>query len=243
MGQTKKISFQLFFRFIPHINTAAFRRLKRPSKHHDQATYQYKKLPKENPKNRHERSISRILYVLPNAAIIYLRATVTRSFKRSYPKSRRVASSSSYLILLRVRFTEADKLPCRRCALTAPFHPCPKPGGINFCSTFSGIAPAGRYPAHYPAESGLSSAEQIDRDCPTTRINRDIIPIFFSCVNPKETDAKFDKRTNSFYNAPRFYFYFILFAMPWRVQRLCLRRFFLFCRLHCDADIMPKGCV
>src|SRR5262252_5397867 len=72
-------------------------------------------------------------------------------------------------------------LPCARCALTAPFHPyspprlfraataqqargpaAPKPrsgegGRYVFCATVLRVAPTGRYPAHCPAEFGLSS--------------------------------------------------------------------------------------
>jgi len=45
-------------------------------------------------------------------------------------------------------------LPDPRCALTAPFHPCPpKPKGEGgrfvLCGTVPGVAPAGCYPAPY----------------------------------------------------------------------------------------------
>src|SRR5881227_724327 len=58
-------------------------------------------------------------------------------------------------------------LPRARCALTAPFHPCPSTrarltAGARtrryiFCATFLRVAPTGCYPAHCPAEFGLSS--------------------------------------------------------------------------------------
>ena len=57
-------------------------------------------------------------------------------------------------------------LPPARCALTAPFHPYSPSGASDgalrrqryvFCATFLRVAPTGRYPAHCPAEFGLSS--------------------------------------------------------------------------------------
>ncbi len=54
----------------------------------------------------------------------------------------------SYMVLLPVGFTLPPPLPKTRCALTAPFHPCPlKSGRFAFCGTFPGVAPAGGYPA------------------------------------------------------------------------------------------------
>ncbi len=55
-----------------------------------------------------------------------------------------------YLALLPVGFAVPSALPRPRCALTAPFHPCPGPEGpgrFAFCGTFPGVASAGRYPA------------------------------------------------------------------------------------------------
>ena len=53
----------------------------------------------------------------------------------------------------------AGRLPARRCALTAPFHPyrATTARRWHFCCTFPGVAPAGRYPAPCPALFGLSS--------------------------------------------------------------------------------------
>lgn len=55
----------------------------------------------------------------------------------------------------------AGPLPDSRCALTAPFHPCPHPEGplaVSFCCTFRRLAPPRRYLAPCPVEPGLSSA-------------------------------------------------------------------------------------
>jgi len=61
-----------------------------------------------------------------------------------------------YSVLLPVGFAVPATSPPPRCALTAPFHPCPpagpgRPGGPGgrsaLCGTFPGVAPAGRYPA------------------------------------------------------------------------------------------------
>src|SRR5438270_13409146 len=71
-----------------------------------------------------------------------------------------------YLVLLRAGFCLPPMLPPARCALTAPFHPCVrdvrlKPDATGpryvFCATVLRVAPTGRYPAHCPAEFGLSS--------------------------------------------------------------------------------------
>jgi len=70
---------------------------------------------------------------------------------RPRPETRR-----PYSVLLPVGFAVPATLPPPRCALTAPFHPCPpagpgRPGGPGgrsaLCGTFPGVAPAGRYPA------------------------------------------------------------------------------------------------
>ena len=60
-----------------------------------------------------------------------------------------------YSVLLPVGFTLPPLLPGARCALAAPFRPCPRAalrrlrGRFVFCGTFPGVAPAGRYPAPY----------------------------------------------------------------------------------------------
>jgi len=53
-----------------------------------------------------------------------------------------------YSVLLRMGLAMLLPLPVARCALTAPFHPCPgMPGRFAFCGAIPGVAPAGRYPA------------------------------------------------------------------------------------------------
>jgi hypothetical protein len=87
--------------------------------------------------------------------------------------------------LLRAGFCLPPTLPPARCALTAPFHPYPPPLAVSFrwrratarralsglldearqrevgryifCATVRQVTLPGRYPAHCPAESGLSS--------------------------------------------------------------------------------------
>jgi len=62
----------------------------------------------------------------------------------------------------------AGLLPGSRCALTAPFHPCPHPPtlrwdgplAVSFCCTFRRLAPPRRYLAPCPVEPGLSSASR-----------------------------------------------------------------------------------
>ena len=96
-------------------------------------------------------------------------------------RCRRVAADwPPYLVLLRAGFCLPPVLPPARCALTAPFHPySPSPptglrarqalracraearqregGRYIFCATVLQVALTGRYPAHCPAEFGLSS--------------------------------------------------------------------------------------
>src|SRR5688572_8175604 len=73
-----------------------------------------------------------------------------------------------YLVLLRAGFCLPSVLPRTRCALTAPFHPyrCyiatrngpPRDrGGIFSVPLVRQVTLPGRYPAHCPAEFGLSS--------------------------------------------------------------------------------------
>ncbi len=78
------------------------------------------------------------------------------------PGSRRACRP--YLVLLRVGFTLPPPLPEARCALTAPFHPCPadeprvrEPGGLLSVALSLGFPPPGvtRHPSS--VEPGLSS--------------------------------------------------------------------------------------
>src|SRR6185436_4767163 len=83
------------------------------------------------------------------------------------PGSIRRAVLLPYLVLLRAGFCLPPLLPAARCALTAPFHPYPPSLARQnrasfgrryvFCATVLRVAPTGRYPAHCPAEFGLSS--------------------------------------------------------------------------------------
>ena len=55
-----------------------------------------------------------------------------------------------YLVLLPVGLAVPPSLPKARCALTAPFQPCPASKSdrrFAFCCAFPGVASAGRYPA------------------------------------------------------------------------------------------------
>ena len=71
---------------------------------------------------------------------------------------RAVLITPPYLALLRAGFCLPPVLPRARCALTAPFHPYPPFGGrYIFCATILQVTLTGRYPAHCPAEFGLSS--------------------------------------------------------------------------------------
>src|SRR5215204_3680351 len=87
-----------------------------------------------------------------------------RAIPWNQPRLPATTSASPYLALLRAGFCLPPMLPPARCALTAPFHPChlrplsraPARRYI-FCATFLRVAPTGRYPAHCPAEFGLSS--------------------------------------------------------------------------------------
>ncbi|MFM2045591.1 MAG: hypothetical protein RLY86_4167 [Pseudomonadota bacterium] len=81
--------------------------------------------------------------------------TRTAARKRACTKALQPGHGRPYSVLLPVGFTMPPPSPGARCALTAPFHPCPcRPmvthggaGRFAFCGTFPGVAPAGRYPA------------------------------------------------------------------------------------------------
>ena len=103
---------------------------------------------------------------------------IKRPTRRLGRAVRRLAHAPPYLVLLRAGFCLPPVLPRARCALTAPFHPYPprarsarralaeaaaaglraeREGRYIFCATFLRVALTGRYPAHCPAEFGLSS--------------------------------------------------------------------------------------
>ena len=74
------------------------------------------------------------------------------------------------LALLQMGFAMPSLLPKTRCALTAPFHPYPRPPTYwrarrrcIFCCTFHHLAASGRYPAFCSMESGLSSRKFLCR--------------------------------------------------------------------------------
>ena len=85
----------------------------------------------------------------------------TRRLRAGHPRA------PPYLVLLRAGFCLPPPLREARCALTAPFHPYPptlpaqraegEGGRYVFCATVRRVAPPGCYPAHCPAEFGLSS--------------------------------------------------------------------------------------
>ena len=80
-------------------------------------------------------------------------ARPTRTAEREC--SRALRRRRPYSVLLPVGFALPPLLPGARCALAAPFRPCPRAasrrlrGRCVFCGTFPGVAPAGGYPAPY----------------------------------------------------------------------------------------------
>jgi len=88
--------------------------------------------------------------------------------------TRRLSGRTSpppYSALLPMGFTLPATLLPLRCALTAPFHPCPHSAMPNrwrcvFCGTFRRVAPPGRYPASCPVEPRLSSPPRWVRQPP-----------------------------------------------------------------------------
>jgi hypothetical protein len=92
-------------------------------------------------------------------------SSLTGSSDRPGDIRRAACGTPPYLVLLRAGFCLPPVLPQARCALTAPFHPYPltnafsraRAGRYIFCATILRVAPTGGYPAHCPAEFGLSS--------------------------------------------------------------------------------------
>lgn len=71
----------------------------------------------------------------------------TRATSRRRVEGRQ-AFRRPYSVLLPAGLAMPSALPSRRCALTAPFHPCrAEARRFAFCGAFPGVAPAGRYPA------------------------------------------------------------------------------------------------
>jgi hypothetical protein len=81
----------------------------------------------------------------------------TRPTDEAPPAAREPRAHRSYSVLLPAGLAVPPTLPPARCALAAPFHPCPcarpcgRPDGrFAFCGALPGVAPAGRYPAPHP---------------------------------------------------------------------------------------------
>jgi len=93
-----------------------------------------------------------------------------------------------YLALLRAGFCLPSASRQTRCALTAPFHPYPPPlsarsaesegGRYVFCATVLRVAPTGSYPAHCPAEFGLSSPLLLSAFRPRAPARRSSVPLW-----------------------------------------------------------------
>jgi len=87
------------------------------------------------------------------------RRIVANALKRLL-KARRAAYAFCYLAPSGVYRT--DKSPCRRCALTAPFHPYRINSAVYFCCTLLGVASTRCYLALCPSVLGLSSCNACD---------------------------------------------------------------------------------
>jgi hypothetical protein len=97
----------------------------------------------------------------------------TRWSRTGRPSGARIrAPAPPYLVLLRAGFCLPPTLPPARCALTAPFHPYlpihpqrgKSSGGIFSVPLVRQVTLPGRYPAHCPAEFGLSSPPGTTRE-------------------------------------------------------------------------------
>lgn len=113
--------------------------------------------------------VSRIL----SRAFIYLGPARCRGPLAAYPQDddcRATAGRAVYsccLALLRVEFTVPLPLPEGRCALTAPFHPCRRPGSRTLgrsilCGTFQGflLPVVSRHPALWSSDFPLLRLER-----------------------------------------------------------------------------------
>ena len=101
-----------------------------------------------------EEAIGRIL--CPEGRRPFIWAARHRTARAAYPETSPTEVGCGdrhprppYSALLRTGFTVPSPFPERRCALTAPFHPYPRPtrGRSALCGTFPRVAAAGRYPA------------------------------------------------------------------------------------------------
>ena len=131
--------------------------------------------PSRAQRFRRSRAVSRILSPVGSAlrprrgvtAIPLARPSLAGSSDRPGGMGRAALVTPPYLVLLRAGFCLPPALPRARCALTAPFHHYPstrprlsarpRSGRYVFCATVLQVTLTGRYPAHCPAEFGLSS--------------------------------------------------------------------------------------
>jgi hypothetical protein len=110
-------------------------------------------------KRSHARQVRRQLTCKPGSVGPRYRDVVTIHLRRLSParscnqpgrhglETGWVSPRHPYLVLLPVGFTVRPLSPAARCALTAPFHPCPgRPGRFAFCGTFPGVTPGGISP-------------------------------------------------------------------------------------------------
>jgi hypothetical protein len=106
------------------------------------------------------RPVSRVLSALACGTAIPLgralrRASRDQPGQRSGKCSCALRRGRPYSVLLPVGFTLPPLSPGARCALAAPFRPCPRAaarrlrGRYDFCGTFPEVALAGGYPAPY----------------------------------------------------------------------------------------------
>ena len=82
------------------------------------------------------------------------------------PRMRRLLDADPAVALLRMGFAVPILSPESRCALAAPFHPCPcEHGRFHFCGTFLRVTPTGRWPASLPygARTFLPSSHNASR--------------------------------------------------------------------------------
>ena len=85
-----------------------------------------------------------------------------------------------YSVLLPVGFTLPRPLPAARCALTAPFHPCPRAvaggaGGLLSVALSLGSPPPGVTRHRVSVEPGLSSPGRSSRERPSDRLTHSIM--------------------------------------------------------------------
>ena len=142
---------------------------------------------------KYKQSISRVLYRWRGDNHLS-RACVATRLKRRYPEGRRAASTLPYLVLLRVGFVKPDShLPAGTLLPHLSTLARENAGGFLFYDTFPGVAPAGRYPAHCPAEPGLSSSA-----IRQPRLSRLLIlTVFILALSPQAVKETKSRRKNA----------------------------------------------